>query len=140
MQEKITIPIDTYQLLQQRAKELHSTPDSVAETIIRLQLGSTRYIELRPTSSGLQAYLRGTRVAVRHVAAFLKAGRTAEEIAREDLQHLPASAIYEAIAYYYDHRDEIEAELEANSSDAVHEQLRGMLSAEQYAQLTGQMA
>lgn len=140
MQEKITIPIDTYQLLQQRANELHSTPDSVAETIIRLQLGSTRYIEQRPTSSGLQAYLRGTRVAVRHVAAFLKAGRTAEEIAREDLQHLPASAIYEAIAYYYDHRDEIEAELEANSSDAVHEQLRGMLSAEQYAQLTGQMA
>lgn len=140
MQEKITIPTDAYQLLQKRAEEMHSTPDSVAETIIRLQLGSTRYIEQRPTSAGLQAYLRGTRVAVRHVAAFLKAGRTAEEIAREDLPHLPVSAIYEAIAYYYDHQEEIEVEIEANTSGAVHEQLRGMLSAEQYAHLTGQMA
>jgi len=140
MQEKITLPPDAYQLLQRRAKEMHSTPDSVAETIIRLQLGSTRYIEQRPTSTGLQAYLRATRVAVRHVAAFLKAGRTAEEIAREDLPHLPVSAIYEAIAYYYDHQEEIEAEIQANSSEAVHKQLHGMLSSEQYARLTGQMA
>lgn len=140
MQEKITIPMYTYQLLQKRAKEMHATPDSMAETIIRLQLGSTKYIEQRPTSAGLQAYLRGTRVAVRHVAAFIKAGRTAEEITREDLPHLPVSAIYEAVAYYYDHQEEIEAEIDANTSDAVHEQLRNMLSVEQFAHLTGQMA
>lgn len=140
MQEIISLPTDAYQLLQQRAEEMHSTPDDIAEMLIRLQLGSTRYIEQRSTSVGTQAYLRGTRVAVRHVAAFLKTGRTAEEITREDLPHLPVSAIFEAIAYYYDHQEEIEAEIEANSSAAVHAQLRGMLSAEQYAHLTGQIA
>jgi uncharacterized protein (DUF433 family) len=37
-------------------------------------------------------------VAVRHIAAFLMAGHSAEEIANEDLPHFPAAAIYEAYA------------------------------------------
>ena len=64
--------------------------------------GVSIHIEQRRTPYGVQAYLRGTRVAVRHVAAFLKAGRTAEEIIRIGLPHLPPASIYEAIAYYYE--------------------------------------
>jgi len=127
-------------MLQQRAEEMRSTPDKVVETIIRLQLGNTVHIEQRPTPFGMQAYLRGTRVSVRHIAAFLKSGHTADEIAHNDLPHLPASAIYEAIAYYYDHQNEIEAELDDNAPEAVYAQLSGMLSPEQYAKLTGQTA
>jgi len=90
--------------------------------------------------SRMQAYLRGTRVAVRHVAAFRKAGRTAEEIIRTGLGHLQPASIYEAIAYYYDHQAEIDAELDAQSEQAVHQQLRNLLSPEQYTQLTGRAA
>jgi hypothetical protein len=53
------------------------------------------------------------------------------------LPHLPAAAVYEAIAYYYDHQAEIDAELDANSEAAIQQQLRQSLSPEQYAKLTG---
>ncbi|MCI0576862.1 MAG: DUF433 domain-containing protein, partial [Chloroflexi bacterium] len=66
-----------------------------------------------------------TWVAVRHIAAFLQAGHTAEEIIREGLAHIPPAAIHEAIAYYYDHREEIDAELAANTPEAVQKQLVG---------------
>jgi uncharacterized protein (DUF433 family) len=138
MSVTIRISPETYALLQRRAEEVQSTPEHIAETAIRFQLGNTGHIEQKQTSSGPQAYLRGTRVAVRHVAAFLKAGSTAEEILRTDLPHISPAAIYEAIAYYYDHHAEIEAELAANAQEAVLDQLRERLSSEQYARLTGQ--
>lgn len=138
MNVTIQISPETYELLQRRANEVQSTPEQIAETVIRLQLGNTVHIEQKQTSSGPQAYLRGTRVAVRHVAAFLKAGYTVEEIIQTGLPNLPPAAIYEAIAYYYDHAVEIDAELDANTQEAVHSQLRDMLSPEQVARLTGQ--
>ena len=88
----------------------------------------------------MQPYLRSTRVAVRRVAALLKAGRTAEEIIRIGLPHLQPASIYEAIAYYYDHQAEIDAELDAQSEQAIHQQLRNLLSPEQYTRLTGRAA
>lgn len=136
----IEISPETFELLQLRAKETRSTPEQLAETAIRLQLGNTVHIEQKQTRFGAQAYLRGTRVAVRHVAALLKANRTVEEITSTDLPHISPAAIYEAIAYYYDHQAEIETELAANDKDAVLAQLREMLPDEQYAQLTGQSA
>ena len=138
MNVTIHISPETYALLQRRAKEEQSTPEHIAETVIRLQLGNRVHIEQKQTSSGPQAYIRSTRVAVRHVAAFLKAGYTAEEILRTGLPHIPPAAIYEAIAYYYDHQAEIEAELAANAQETVLSQLREGLSSEQYARLTGQ--
>lgn len=138
MSTMIQISPETYELLQRRAHETQSTPDQIAETAIRLQLGNTVHIEQKLTPSGPQAYLRGTRIAVRHVAAFLKAGYTAEEIMKTGLPHLSPAAIYEAIAYYYDHQTEIEKELAANFQEAVLPQLRDKLSPEQFARLTGQ--
>jgi uncharacterized protein (DUF433 family) len=138
METRINIPDSTYRLLKKRADEMQTTPEKVAEAILRQQLGNSVHIEQRPTPSGPQAYLRGTRVAVRHVAAFLKAGRTAEEIAKDDLPHLPAAAIYEAIAYYFDHQKEVDAEIQANELEVTQTQLKRLLSPEQYSRLTGQ--
>lgn len=140
MSTMIQISPETYELLQRRAQEIQSTPEQIAETAIRLQLGNTVHIEQKQTSSGPQAYLRGTRVAVRHVAAFLKAGYTAEEIMKTGLPHILPAAIYEAIAYYYDHQTEIDTELTANSQEAVLLQLRDKLAPEEFARLTGQAA
>lgn len=77
-------------------------------------------------------------MAVRHLAAFLEAGHTVEQITNEDLPHIGAAAIHEALAYYFDHRAEIEAELLANSRQAVAQQLQHKLTPQQYKQLTGQ--
>lgn len=134
----IQISAETYQLLQRRAREMRSTPEQIAETAIRVQFGSTAHLEQRPTPTGPQAYIRGTRVAVRHIAALLQAGHTVEAIIQEGLPQLPPAAVYEAAAYYYDHPQEIEAELAAQSREEAETYLRQTLSAEQAAALLGQ--
>jgi uncharacterized protein (DUF433 family) len=137
MNRTIHISPETYELLQRRAHEMKSTPEQLAESAIRLQLGHTVHIEQKQTAFGPQAYLRGTRVAVRHIAAFLKAGYTAEEIIDEGLPRMPPAAVHEAIAYFYDHAAEIEAELQANSEPATWNELKKRLAPEQFHQLTG---
>jgi len=138
MSETIRISPAIYRLLKRQAETMQSTPEQVAEAAISLHLGNTVHIEQKQTRFGPQAYLRGTRVAVRHVAAFLKEGHPVEEIINTDLPHLSPAAIYEAIAYYYDHQAEIEAELEANVPEAVTAQLKTLLSPADYARVTGQ--
>ena len=136
----IEISPSLYRLLERRAGEMNATPTQIAETILRVQLGNTVHIEQRMTPAGPQAYLRGTRVAVRHVAAFLGAGFTVEEIVEEGLPHVPPAAIHEAIAYYYDHRDEIDAEMSAETAEAALAILREQLTPEQFYQVTRQPA
>jgi uncharacterized protein (DUF433 family) len=133
----IQVSPETYKLLKRRADEAHSTPDKLAETAIRLQLGNTVHIEQKQTASGPEAHIRGTRVAVRHIAEFLLAGHTVEEIIKEGLPHLPPAAIYEAIAYYHDHKKEIDDEIAANEREAVLGEIREGLTPEQFARLTG---
>jgi uncharacterized protein (DUF433 family) len=140
METTIQISLETYQLLQRRAREMRSTPEQAAETAIRAQFGNTAHLEQRLTAHGLEAYIRGTRVAVRHIAALLQAGHTAESIIAEGLPQLPPAAVYEAIAYYYDHREEIEAELAAQTVEAAEAVLRRLLSPEEVAALRGQAA
>lgn len=96
----------------------------------------TVYIEQQQTISGTEAYIRRTRVAVRHVAEFLIAGHTIEEIIQEGLPHLPPAAIYEAIAYYYDHTKEIDGEIVANDREVVLAEMRKELTPDQFARLT----
>jgi uncharacterized protein (DUF433 family) len=114
------------------------TPEQIAETAIRVQFGGTAHLEQRPTPSGPQAYIRGTRVAVRHIADLLQAGYTVEAIIQEELPQLSPAAVHEAVAYYYDHPREIEAELAAQSREAADAFLRQTLSAEQATALLGQ--
>lgn len=140
MDVTIHISPDTYRLLQRRATEIRSTPDGLADTALRLQLGNSAHIEQRLTPHGAQAYVRGTRVAVRHVAEFLKAGHSVEEIVQVGLAHIQPAAIYEAVAYYYDHQAELDAEIAAQSEESVMQTLAQTLSPEQYTRLTGRTA
>lgn len=138
MTATLHISPETYRLLKRRARETNSTSEQLAEAAIRLQFGNTPHIEQRDTRSGPRAVIRGTRVAVHHVAAFLKAGLAVEEIVSEALPDIPPAAIYEAVAYYYDHQSEIEAEWDANTPEASLADLQRQLSPEQFARLTGQ--
>ena len=137
MTTMIQISPETYQLLQRRAQEMRSTPEQMAETAIRVQFGNTHHLEQRLTPSGPQAHIRGTRVAVRHIAALLQAGHTVEQIVQEGMPQLPPAAVYEAVAYYYDHSQEIEAELAAQSRENVEAYLHQVLSPEQAAEILG---
>ena len=55
--------------------------------------------------------IRGTRFPVSSVAIQYKRGLSAEDILR-DFPQLTAAQVYGALAYYFDHQPEIEAEIE----------------------------
>lgn len=69
---------------------------------------TTTHIELRPNRAGaLRAYVVGTRVRVQDIVSdHERHGLSPEQIAREH-PHLSLAQIHAALAYYFDHRDEV---------------------------------
>jgi uncharacterized protein (DUF433 family) len=70
------------------------------------------YIEIRKNREGRdRAFIAGTRVRVQDVYADSQVhGKSPEEIVTS-LPHLTLSQVHAALAYYYDHRDEILEEI-----------------------------
>ena len=58
--------------------------------------------------------IRAPRFSVRVVVSYvLRLGLTPEEL-RADFPHLSLAAIYDALSYYYDNREDVDAEIKAN--------------------------
>ncbi len=77
-----------------------------------------RNIEKDPTRCGGQPTVAGTRIRVATILAGYRQGMTVEEI----VQHYPPlkpADVHDALAYAYDHLDEIEANLAADDEVAV---------------------
>jgi uncharacterized protein (DUF433 family) len=69
-----------------------------------------------PGVCGGQAVIEGTRIRVKNVAVLLKAGQTPQQV----LVQYPAlnmAQVHYAIGYYYEHQDEIEADIAADERD-----------------------
>jgi uncharacterized protein (DUF433 family) len=82
------------------------------------------YIVKEPGYCGGKAAIGNTRVRVNNVVFLHKQGKTPDEIRTEypDLTH---AQIYAALAYYHDHKAEIEAELARDDeADARHDRRR----------------
>ncbi len=59
----------------------------------------------------------GTKFPVRSVVNYiLKQGMTPEELVAE-FNYLTLSKIYDALSYYYDHKDEIDRDIEQNTEE-----------------------
>lgn len=76
-------------------------------------------ITRNPALRGGRPIIAETGVTVRTVAGYYKLGSRAEEIADE--MSLPLAGVYAALAYYHRYREEIEADMLANSETAVME-------------------
>jgi len=63
-----------------------------------------------------KAIISGTRTRVSNIVAYHKLGLSAEELAQE-FPHLTLSKIYDALSYYYEHREEIDREIDDESED-----------------------
>jgi len=61
--------------------------------------------------------VEGTRTPVRSIAGYSNMGMTPDEILGA-LPHLSPAQIFAALAYYFDHREEIDANIEENNSYA----------------------
>ena len=67
----------------------------------------TEHIEITPGVLGSKPCISGHRISVAHIAEmYLKMGISIEEIAGQ--YDLPLASVHAAMAYYYDHREEID--------------------------------
>jgi len=73
------------------------------------------YISINPLIAGGVPVISGTRVSVRSIAAYYQMGMSVDEIL-SSLSHLRPSQVHSALAYYFDHQEEVEKDL-AESSD-----------------------
>jgi uncharacterized protein (DUF433 family) len=76
------------------------------------------YVERVPGVCGGVPIIKGTRIAVRLIAALVKSGLTPEDILR-DYPHLSLAQIYDAVSFYFDHKEEIEGEVEENKIENI---------------------
>ena len=78
------------------------------------------YIAKDPERRGGRAIIAGTNFPVSSVANYvLRHGLIPEELVRR-FPHLTLAQVHAALAYYYDHREEIDAEIAAvMSEDAI---------------------
>jgi len=58
------------------------------------------------------------------IVGHIRLGESPESIVRSVLPHLTLAQVYDALSYYYDHQDEIEAELAENTAAVSHARLR----------------
>ena len=93
----------------------------------------SRHIEINPTISGGKPRIAGHRITVQNVVIWHEhMGKSADEIAAE--YNLSLAEVYAALAYYFDHRPEIEqkmrddqafvASLQQQSSSVLQEKLK----------------
>jgi uncharacterized protein (DUF433 family) len=71
------------------------------------QASSYRYIVRRPGVRGGHAIVEGSRIGVHDVIGLLQSGETVDSILVSCFPDLTKAQVYECLAYYEDHRDEI---------------------------------
>lgn len=77
------------------------------------------HIASDPAICGGSAIIQGTRFPVRSVAMYvLQHGLTPEELVAK-FPHLSLAQIHDALAYYYDNRQELENEIAENREEHV---------------------
>ena len=74
------------------------------------KLASHPYVERRRGVCGGRPVVKGTRFPVSSIAIQYQRGLSAEDILR-DYSQLSPPQVYGALAYYFDHQTEIEAEV-----------------------------
>jgi uncharacterized protein (DUF433 family) len=69
------------------------------------------YITSNPGIAEGRPVIAGTRITVNCIAGYYQLGMSIDEIL-ESLRHLTPSQVHSALAYYFDHQDEINSDLE----------------------------
>ncbi len=92
-------------------------------------MSSYPYIVQTKGVCGGRARIRDSRIPVSSVGEYVRGGES-----RDDLlllySHLEPAAIDDAIGYYFDHREEIDEEIEANSLEAILAETGAVLGAD----------
>jgi uncharacterized protein (DUF433 family) len=127
----LNLPDEIYQRAKQTADELKRPLDDVLVELLQIQLQPTEhpYIVRREGFRGGRPIVRGSSVPVWRIAGLWKSGDTIEDISRA-YSHLELAAIYDAISYYLDHRDEIESQIAENRLERVLQETNTTMTAD----------
>ena len=82
-------------------------------TFPKKRLNQNRYSVGKDEISGSEQVVKGTRTPVRAIVEIWRLGVAAEEIPQR-LPHLTLAQVFDALSYYSDHQDEINAHIERN--------------------------
>jgi uncharacterized protein (DUF433 family) len=82
------------------------------------------YIERKKGVCGGEPVIVGTRISVSLIAELEKLGYTADEIVTM-YPHITHVQVYDALSYYYHHRNEIDKLIEENKEGYWMEETRG---------------
>jgi uncharacterized protein (DUF433 family) len=77
----------------------------------------TQHIESTPGTRGGKPRITGTRICVSDVVIWTEQGRSPEEIVT-DFPQLSLSDVFAALAYYHDHREEIDRQMKESEEFA----------------------
>ena len=69
-----------------------------------------RHIEITPGTCGGRARVAGHRIRVQDIVIWTEQGRSADQIVA-DFPQLSLADVYAALAYYHDHREEIDRQI-----------------------------
>lgn len=79
------------------------------------------HITSAPGIAGGAPVVEGTRITVRTIAGYYQMGMDVDEILAT-LSHLKAAQVHSALAYYFDHQQEIDSELAKYADEAYWQQ------------------
>lgn len=99
-------------------KMIHSREAKIMKKALGLKQINHFHITVNKAISGGSPIIKGTRTSVANIAAYYLMGLTPEEIQRE-LPHLSLAQVFDALAFYLDHREIIDRELEKDKEDSV---------------------
>ena len=139
MNNTIVLSERAFKLLTQRAGQLNRPPNELAEEVLTQHLSPAHaHVEIVQTHFGPRAMLKGTRIPVSIIIGYLTVGETPESLSSDIMPHVSLAAIYDALSYYHEHKDEIDQERAENTVEASQKYLRERLGEEGYLRLTGQ--
>ncbi|MFO7972697.1 MAG: DUF433 domain-containing protein [Desulfobacterales bacterium] len=81
---------------------------------VALQTKTYAHIGSDPDIADGKPIIVGTRITVRCIAGYYQMGMSADEILTT-LPHLTPSQVHSALAYYFDHQDEVDTDLSESS-------------------------
>lgn len=126
-----------YERVLQLARQAGQVPDSVVETILWEHLPVYPYIEIKEDRWGKYAVIAGTRTSVATVVRYKQMGHDARNIATEILPHLTPAQVHSAMAYYFEHCEEVEAEIATDTAEVWQARLKALVGEEAYEELVG---
>lgn len=75
-----------------------------------------KHIVATPGILGGKARINGTRIAVEHIAIAYNSGQSIDEIV-ESYQGITHADVFAALAYYYDHKEEVDAMIKQDEQE-----------------------